>query len=231
MKILVYGMQSSGASLITYFLAQNLQSLGVLDLSSMSQAPVLKWTWAKDVVVKCVITKKHSFQEHVQSFRPDKTVLVLRHPCHNYVSLKDKKYSGWAGSIEEKFEILEKVAQQKEIFDLVVHYEDFIFSPEKVITDLKEIGIQVETSFLNFKRTKQMIASFNLQHSLWSLLNARRTLSKFGNIDFSRIPNLERVFKTINAADQCKVRKLCPSLYKSYSKIGESRRPFVSVPK
>ena len=104
MKILVYGMQSSGASIITYFLAQKPDTLAFLDIFNKEIAPAMDSAKDTDIVIKCTINPNIPLKKHLDSFKPDKTILVLRHPYYNYASLKNKRFSG---SIDNKFRVLE----------------------------------------------------------------------------------------------------------------------------
>jgi len=59
MKTLIYGMQSSGASLFAYWLSQQNQCLSIIDLYHDQLAPSLDHD---NVVLKCVVTKNILFK-------------------------------------------------------------------------------------------------------------------------------------------------------------------------
>ena len=52
--------------------------------------------------------------------KPDITLLFVRHPEHNLASLKKKFYAGVAGTLDEKFKVLEDAYKRRsELFDEV----------------------------------------------------------------------------------------------------------------
>ena len=70
---------------------------------------------------------------HKARFKPDLTVLVLRHPVDNYLSLVHKSYAHESGLMHEKFAVLEGVLTAPPTFDAVVYYEDFVFNPNSIV--------------------------------------------------------------------------------------------------
>ena len=151
MKILVYGMQSSGASLITYFLAQNKNMLAIVDLwDSVKQIPKLDESIAKEIIIKFQIISESHQQKLMSRYQPTKKILVLRHPYYNYVSLRKKHYKDGGGHIDDKFKVLEQAYVDRNKFDLVIYYEDFILHPLKVLKKLEKSGLVVEKSFFRF---------------------------------------------------------------------------------
>lgn len=220
MKILVYGMQSSGASLFTFFLAQKPKTFAIVDLLDVKAAPKFKDSIDNDIVIKCMITNKITLSEHLKNFKPDKTILFIRNPADNYASLKTKPYVNGRGFIDDKFKALEETFKNRQKFDLVIFYEVFILNPSKVLKELKKINFEVKRYFFEFKRTKEDISKFNLEHKDWCGDSFRNRLS-FGNIHFHAFASkteLRKVamFKTTSKKERGKVRELCPSLYKFY---------------
>src|ERR1700743_2471653 len=106
MRVLLYGMQSSGASAIAYTMAQRAECVAFTDIWNMFAAPVLETT--ADVVAKAVVTTAYPLSVHKARFKPDVTILVLRHPVDNYISLAPKIYATESGLVGEKFRVLEK---------------------------------------------------------------------------------------------------------------------------
>src|SRR5262249_909922 len=100
MKILLYGMQSSGASTICLLLAQKPNWLGFIDVWSMFAAPTIPA--GQDAVAKVVATTGFPLALHKERFQPDATFLVLRHPFDLVSSLERKAYANDDGLMEEK---------------------------------------------------------------------------------------------------------------------------------
>jgi hypothetical protein len=115
------------------------------------------------VVAKVVVTTAFPLALHQERFRPDRTILFLRHPGANYRSLAGKKYRHHCGFIEEKFAVLDRVFIDADSYDLVIYYEDLIFSPRDVLSTVSALGWPVKNEFLNFARTPGQIKSFNGQ--------------------------------------------------------------------
>jgi len=160
MKTLIYGMQSSGASFFSYFMGQNENSVAIIDLYNRNLAPSLDCE--KDIVLKCVVTTLYTWEDHRDSFKPDKAVLFLRNPFDNYISLIGKP--GWRnenGTVDNKFRRLNEDFCQREKFDAIVKYEDMALQPETVIESLKALGFNADVSFLNFTRNEKDMAQFN----------------------------------------------------------------------
>lgn len=215
MRVLVYGLQSSGASLLAYFLAQKPGALALTDVYSGEVAPALDDARAEDIVVKCVITATHPLERHCASFKPDKTVLVVRHPYHNLASLRSKPYRDDDGSPERKLSILEGVFQQrKRLFDATVLYEDFLFRPEKVAARLRGASIAASEDFLAFKRSRRDLQEFNAAHSAWCREHYQKSFD-FGNITEERLETAD-AFKRAGLGLRRTANRLCPSLCAHY---------------
>src|SRR5215470_2100880 len=135
MRILVYGMQSSGASLFTYFLAQRLDTIAVIDLWDGVVAPDFQGV-QKDVIVKCVVAPVTPLETHLASFRPDVKILFVRSKESNAESLSLKSYRNDGGKMEDKFAELENRVEQPAGFDYVISYEDFLNDRPKVLSAL-----------------------------------------------------------------------------------------------
>jgi hypothetical protein len=192
MKTLVYAMQSSGASLFSYWLAQKNNCLSVIDLYYNQIAPQLDHD---NVVVKCVVTKEFSLEDHIASFKPDNLVFFIRNPIENYLSLSEKIYASFGGSIEEKLAILDSRLLQGK-YDFLVRYEDFIL--ERVPSGL---GC---ASYFDFKRTLDEVKDYNFFHSSWCKNNYKKKWG-VGNIHASQnslsilkkhrdYPNLSKIY-------------------------------------
>ena len=150
MRLLVYGMQSSGATAFTLFLAQHPDCLALVDVLNNFAAP--RVTTSMDMVVKVTMTTAYPLAVHMERFRPDRVVLLLRDPHDNYQSLKTKNYRNYSGLLDEKFMILDQVFAERDHFDAVIHYEDFIARNPLITSTLSKLGWPVDESFYGYKR-------------------------------------------------------------------------------
>jgi len=219
MKTLIYGMQSSGASLFTYFMGQNPNAVVVIDLFNKHLAPFLDF---EEAILKCVVTNKYSWNQHYESFKPDNTILFVRNPFDNYTSLKRKAWRCENGRMHDKFPILEQEFIERDKFDAVVHYEDLVIRPEQVVEDLAGKGFHVDSSFLEFKRDIQQMAVFNHANCPDYCTNGSRYYqrSKYGKgkLHIRSGPLLKRKYvrKNIEDADKEMVQGWCPTVCNFY---------------
>ncbi len=179
MRILVYGMQSSGASLFTFFLAQRPDTIAVIDLWDGVVAPDFTDA-AKDVIVKCVVAPVTPLEAHLASFKPDVKILFVRSKASNKESLSVKSYRNDGGKMEDKFAEIESRVEQPTGFDHVINYEDFLNDRPKVLAELSSL---VAPTYYEFKRSKDEVLDFNRTHSEWCRKNYRKKWG-FGNIHF-----------------------------------------------
>lgn len=178
MKILVYGMQSSGASLFTYLLAQRENTIGVIDLFGGYLAPDIKdTTW--DVVLKATISTKYQLADHVESFKPDLKILFTRNREDNFRSLSTKPYRDAVGKIEDKFNWLKfYIRNQNLLFDYSIKFEDLFYDRQKVIDQLSPF---LTEEHFAFKRKKEEIVRFAKDNSEWCRLHHNKGWG-FGNV-------------------------------------------------
>ena len=181
MRVLVYGMQSSGASLFSFFLAQRPGAIAVIDLWDGFVAPDFADV-ETDVILKCVVAPVVPLEKHLASFKPDVTILFVRSEESNLESLSRKGYKNDGGKMDEKFAQLRTHMEQKELFDHVIDYEGFLHDRSKTLTAL---GALAAPNYYEFKRTKQDILNFNRSHSAWCRKYYRRRWG-FGNVHFER---------------------------------------------
>ncbi|WP_207459240.1 hypothetical protein [Azospirillum sp. SYSU D00513] len=163
MRLLIHGMQSSGSTAFTLFLAQRPDCLALVDVMNSYVAPRLETPL--DSVVKVVVTAAHPLEEHVEQFRPDRTVLVLRDPRDNYQSLRTKNYRDLSGAMEEKFRILDRLFAERERFDAVIHYEDFVARDPAVLRAVNALGWPVDESFYEYRRRHTEIIAALFEHA------------------------------------------------------------------
>lgn len=155
MRTLVYGMQSSGASVFTYWLAQQQTGVAVIDLYFDQLAPFIEH---ENVILKCTATKAHSLQSQIDAFKPDKVILFVRNAVENFLSLSQKMYAETGGTVMEKMELFNQVIAEKK-YDQLVRYEDFI--ARKVDPKLGD-----ESNYL-FRKTIDEIKQYNFHNSPW----------------------------------------------------------------
>lgn len=210
MRLLVYAMQSSGASTFAHLLAQRPDSLALVDVLNMYAAPRIEAR--VPALAKCVVTTSFPLDLHVERFRPDRTVLLLRRPYDNYYSLKSKPWRNHSGLIDEKFEVLERVFRERGRFDAVILYEDFVERRPHVFEALAGLGWPVEESWFGFPRSQNDIANYIWEHE--PDLFQRFELA-FGNFHHGGVSGrFER--KPFEPEIDARVRALCPGVAAFY---------------
>ena len=123
-RVYVCGMQSSGSSIFSYFLAQIPDSLAVIDLWIRQPCPPLMLDMP--VSIKTCISVMECYLQDVSVFKPTLSILFMRDPVDIYVSLKKKSYFNDGGDADDKFQIYETMFREREtLFDLSIYYEDF----------------------------------------------------------------------------------------------------------
>ncbi|CAO3363301.1 hypothetical protein [Azospirillum melinis] len=162
MRLLVHGMQSSGATAFTLFLAQRPDCLALVDVLNNYAAPRVETPM--DMVVKTVVTTAYPLAVHAERFRPDRTLLLLRDPRDNYQSLRSKHYRNHSGLIDEKFALLDRLFIERARFDAVVHYEDFVARDPAVSAALDRLGWPVQESFYEYRRRHEELAGALWRH-------------------------------------------------------------------
>lgn len=148
-------MQSSGASLFTYFLAQRPGSIAITDLWPASLCPPLESD--RDVVVKCVVTTSFSLQDHARSFLPHATILFLRNPAANFASLVRHPYRDDGGLIDEKFRALDRAFAERDRYSAVVRFEDFVTRSAGALSGIAEFW-PLDASYYELSRDPVEVA-------------------------------------------------------------------------
>lgn len=176
MRILVYGMQGSGATLFSYFLCQDPNTIGILDYwghvseRCPTKAPVPYIPdGGLDLVCKAVVSTTFPWKAHCDSFRPDLTILFRRN-VGNYESLDQKWYKNEGGTIDEKFELL-KTINEKE-FDICMTYEELIADDHGPV--LQKLHRLARHKHFSYPRTINEVFKFTMANSEW----ARKTYEK-----------------------------------------------------
>lgn len=134
MKTLVVGMQSSGASFVTFCLAQGPDTVAVVDLHCRERVPDLDAELAgADLVLKCTITAAVPLAEQVERFRPDRLVLVTRNIDDIRKSLSGKPWRDEAGTLDAKCDVYrDLLLRHLDWFDEVICYERFARTPPAI---------------------------------------------------------------------------------------------------
>lgn len=227
MRLFLYGMQSSGASLATYLLGQVPRSVVLVDLYSYEVMPAIDAPDADHVIGKAVITATHDVDDHLRSFYPDRSILLLRDPVQNYVALSRKGYANDDGALDDKFRRLNEVFNRREMFDLVLRYEDVVAHPERVVDMLQNIGFPASADLYAFPRSREEITEYNLSHCEWCRARFGRGWS-FGNIHGERMQHT-LVHKHAPRGVRDAVAELCPDVVRYYDTTSASGRTLTSA--
>jgi hypothetical protein len=210
MRLLVHGMQSSGATAFTLFLAQRPDCLALVDILNQFAAPRLNTSL--DVVAKVVVTTAYPLAVHAERFRPDRTILLLRDPRDNYQSLRSKHYRNYSGLIDEKFQIIEQLFAEPQRYDAVIEYEDFVARNPDVLIQLARLGWAVDASCYQYRRGHEEL--FGALHAHVPELFDHMEMS-FGNVQGREV--CERVHgKPRDSRVDAHLEVLCPRLLAHY---------------
>ena len=210
--------------MLAFTLAQKPDSLAFIDIWNMFAAPEIETE--RDCVAKAVVTTAFSLEVHQRRFRPDVTVLFLRHPIDTYHSLFGKSYVNEGGLIDEKFAVLEEVFRSGNGFDRIVYYEDFVFSPRSTIELFNRIGWLLGFDALLFRRSWEEIDSANA-----AAFPGIRCRLKYGtgNIQAQGVLR-DRVRFSPPWGKTAHLSRLCPSLFEHYAAVCADRNELWHVP-
>jgi hypothetical protein len=216
MRVLIYGMQSSGASTLAYLMAQKPDCCAFVDIWSMYVAPRLGG--AGDVVAKTVVTTAFPLRLHQRRYQPDVTILFLRDPLATYRSLMTKVYRHDDGFVEEKLAVLDRVFRRGRDYDVLVRYEDMTRESGAVEQLCRDVGWKFDRKWLNFPRPLPEIVA----------LNEERYPEIRGRLRYG-IGNFRRNFQSAAAqnapeddAVAC-VRSACPSIWAHYATMAAAK--------
>ncbi len=159
MRLLVYAMQSSGASALTTLLAQKPDCAAFIDIWTMYAAPAV--SGPTDTVAKVVVTTAFPLELHKARFRPDATILFLRHPVVTYNSLIAKNYANHNGFPEEKLAMLDRVFAAATGFDRIVYHEDLVRNVAIVARTCRAIGWGFDPGWARYPRSQDAIEAAN----------------------------------------------------------------------
>lgn len=214
MRILVHGMQSSGATAFTLFLAQRPDCLALVDIPNNFAAPRLDTPVDApvDMVAKVVVTTAYPLAVHMERFRPDRIVLLLRDPRDNYISLQTKNYRNYSGLMDEKFLLLDQLFAERERFDAVIRYEDFVKRDPAVLETVRKLGWPAEEGFYTYQRRHN-----EMLEALWRLTPGLLENFEFvfGNVRGTEVSERFRD-KPRDPEVEARLERLCPRLLADY---------------
>jgi len=218
-RLLIYGMQSSGATAFSLFLAQRPGCLALVDVLNNYAAPHVETE--HDILAKVVLTTAYPLAVHLERFQPDRTILFLRDPRDNFGSLRRKHYRNHSGLIDEKFALLDRVFAARECFDAVIEYEDFVIRAPQVSAAVTNLGWPVEQSYYTFRRTHKELAE-----ALWSAVPGLfdHFEFSFGNVQSGQV-SARFVDREPPEGLEARLEALCPQVLDHYRRRDARRRP------
>jgi hypothetical protein len=209
--LLIYAMQSSGASSFCCFLGQRPDSVAVVDVWSRGITPAVETQYP--VVAKATVNMLFAAEDHIKSFAPDRTLLFVRDPLAVYASLIKYDYANRFGAIDDKLARFDS-AFAAGGYDAVIRYEDFVARDPAVLQQIDGLGWPCDPSYYEMRRGLQEIARFNCAASR-GLANSIGNGWGFGNVrpgpirqDLARRPNLPDL--------DARIAELSPVLYDHY---------------
>jgi len=164
MRLLIYAMQSSGASTFCYFLGQRPDSVAVIDVWSRGVTPPIETAFP--VVAKATVNMILTAADHIASFVPDRKILFVRDPVAVYASLIHYPYANRFGAIEDKFARFDAEFAGGG-YDAIVRYEDFVARAPGFLRQINALGWPCDATFYAMPRSIAAIQRFNDAASPW----------------------------------------------------------------
>ena len=126
MRTLVVGLQSSGASWVTFNLVQQYKPMvSVIDLFSGHCIP-RRFRRMRNCIVKCKIGVDVTVDDVARAMKPHRMILVQRNINDTVASLKNKAYADNNGQLDEKIRLYREICDTRmSMFDEIIHYECF----------------------------------------------------------------------------------------------------------
>jgi hypothetical protein len=125
MRLLLYGLQASGASATAMLAAQRPGCLALVDVPSYALTP--EFGAGRDALAKAVANTSHDLAAHRARFRPDAVVFVLRDPLAHWASASVKGFRDRDGALPDKVAAFDAlVGELDRHADLVVRHEDLL---------------------------------------------------------------------------------------------------------
>lgn len=188
-RILIHGMQSSGASLFALLVGQIPRSLVVVDLWNPEIAPALDQPGSTAVKTTAGVIP---VELHRRAFRPTLTILYLRHPVDVAVSLSTKSYRDYGGSLGEKLSGFDRTFESRSAFDFVLYHERLITEDQAVLSKLRKVGVPVPMDAYAFPRSASEIVRHACAVSPWCRANYR-TRWGLGNLHLGSLDQLAQL--------------------------------------
>lgn len=163
LRLLFYGLQNSGATLLTLLAGQRPGSVVVPDLWTMYCAP--ETTTGLDFCLKATITHSFPLDEHLAAFRPDHVFLVVRRPVDNVLSLRRKHYARHNGTLEQKLALADDAFLHRERFTDVLVFEDVVTDPATFVGNLRALGWELPPNAVDFPRGALEMERFIWEHA------------------------------------------------------------------
>jgi hypothetical protein len=219
MRLLIYAMQSSGASAFCYFLGQRPRSVAIVDVWSRGITPRIETPYP--VVAKATVNMISSVADHIASFVPDRTILFVRDPVAVYASLIKYDYANRFGTIAEKMVRLDREFARAD-YDAILRYEDFAARDPDLLSRVDALGWPCDASYYDMPRSFGAIHQFNAEASPWLARHGGDGWG-FGNIkngpirrDLAQRPALPEI--------DALVASLSPALHLHYQEFWRAAR-------
>jgi hypothetical protein len=214
-RVLIYGMQSSGASLCALLLGQIPRSIAVIDLWIPYVAPQLELE--ADIVIKATIGEV-DYGKHLESFGPTRRILFVRHPIDIIDSLATKSYRDYGGKIEYKLSEFERMFEHRMTFDTVIYYEELVGGLGDLIARLGELDLELPESASCFFRTPEAIVTAAREQSDWCDRYFRERWG-LGNIHASQLGMLRPMHSARTWESARLAERYCPTVLSHYEEI------------
>lgn len=220
MRLMFYGLQNSGATLVTLFAGQRPASVVIPDLWTMYCAPEIGGS--ADICIKVTVTSSFPLRRHLEAFRPDAAFMVVRRPVDNIVSLRRKHFARHDGTPAEKFATADRHFASPDPFDGVVAFEDFVSAPGVLARKLEELGWDLPDDAGTFPRTPLEIERHN-----WREMPDLYHRAQWGTGQ-ARIQSLNQLRLGAVEDEQASAfcERHCPAMHEHY----EQRQALASVP-
>lgn len=184
-RVLLFGMQSSGASFIAWLAAQGGDTLGVIDLWNPETAPRLDYDGP--IVLKATVGPI-DLNEHERTFKPSARVLVLRDPRDQISVLDDESFRDYALPLEDKLAAFNhQVAAGLDEFDLVLKYEEVVERPASAVDAFRALGLPMPSDATALPRSINDVVSHARATEPWCHVNWRKRWGT-GRINTSVLP-------------------------------------------
>lgn len=219
MRLLLHGLQASGASVTAAWLAQRPGCIALIDVPFSHITPFVAGN--RPIVAKAVITTAYAITEHQERFEADKTVLIVRNPVANWLSLSRKGYRDDNGLMEEKFVLADAaLARVGKDYDLLIRYEDLEHKREDVRRALATLGWPLPPQADAFRKDQAAILSDLFAHAPGAAARFPHGFGDWREGGFRFGPNPEAAADVIAT-----VSTLCPRLMALYAEANNTGRP------